>query len=943
MEKPTLSMNLGVLSQMQLNFPLFLSKYELSKSDLLSELLLSLKPGKVGNEKQNLLRLGIIGFLGEFCTDVFSTRGSVLNALGHIFDNFITNPDTPADILAACFTTCTAICVSLKDLWKSSERKNAVVNSDPTKLGNEFENRLVQTIVKFLTHHFKVGNFLESCLLHCLLELERNIPCILHRYLNIFYDNLKSYKGINKQLWIFLLLLGTRNLLRCVVKHSKASQKSISAIVLRGVSLPTNYLKLSEKVELREYYSLFDLKESFADSNSDINALCDVVIEYIFNMEPIVQMQTACYLCEVRYLYRSLDDSFLVTEVLQFSNKSSLCLTIAAVTLFRHCQLPDNTLLSNEVLKHLGEASQMVYRAPSFNVYFLKATHCVANLSRLSLPRKYLQLRIIDANAILFEKVCLFLNTHAQISREIPFEICKFLKLFQKQIDESEQQTFVCQALFRALFLTLQLFPSSEQIVHAIVDQINMRHSFMSSLVSNFLISVSMLNPETKLPQRCLNTFCNSLTSEHSEWFSAHFDEYLPLMSLVAKKSQSDLSGYLEILERVLMHSDICISGSLSVGEGLIEIVRNILQYQPVKMYFTETTALLENISQNFNNDVVQQSAVFYLRLQTSLSGEKLRDFLCNLSAQKSQVKAHFVSLLNDDGADEASDALTDGPMLLDANSEVIIYHKLLPCELLPVHADTTKNAVPLFCFEENAGSVHQYLALESKPKSVVIYLEIAIWQKQKTQLHAIELLLKSAESSGLEVMAPVFIDYLDCEIDVCVQIIFQVSRISPQILPLHAMYNEDVNICSCVLQPLQIDFHDFFLPFYCSVQSRTALFDALWIYFKNKIQETDHETAVDIIHNVDFGDNLQKLNNILARFIPADCFVRSEENSKMFSSLSDGTILVGIYLPPGEHLLMRITLFSATVVLHCVLSSNQLCEFFNPFLNNIQNALKYS
>ena len=928
---------------MQTNFPLFLSKYELSKSELLSELLLYLRPGKLNNEKQSLLRLGIIEFLGEFCIDIFSTRGSVLNALGHLFDNFISNADTTADILGACFTTCTAICVSLKDMWKSLERSNSAQNSDPTKMGNEFENRLVQTIVKFLTHHFKVGNFLENCLLHCLLELERNIPCILHCYLNIFYESLKSYQGINKQLWNNLLLLGTRNLLKCIVKHGKASQKSVSSIILRGVSLPASYLKLTEKEDLKEYYSLFDQKESFTDSNSDINALCDFIFQYMFNMEPVVQVQTACYLCEIRYLYRSLDDSFLTTEVLQFANKTSLCLSIASLTLFRHCHMPDNSSLSKQVLKNLGEGSQMVYRAPSFNVYFLKATNCVANASKLSLPSKYLRLRIIDANAVLFEKVCLFLNTHSQISKEMPFEICKFLKLFQKQIDDSEQQTFVCQALFRALFLTLLLFPSSEEIVHSIVNQINMRHSFMSSLVSNFLISLSMLNPETKLPQKCLNTFCDSLTSDKSEWFSTHFEEYLPLMSLVAKKSQADLSGYLEILESVLMQSDICITGSLSVGEGLIEIIRNLLQYQPVKMYFTETTTLLENISQNFNNDLVQQSALFYLRLQTSLSGEKLRDFLSNLSVQKTQVKSYFVSLLDDEGIDDVNDNATEGPMLSEASIETIVYCKLSPCELpsMDTYA-AVQTTVPSISSFENTVSIDSYLSFEYKPKAIQIYLEISIAEKQKTQLHAIELLMKSPEDNGLKIAAPIFINYLEQDKRESVNIVFEVSRISTPILPLYALYNEDINTCSCALNSLQIEFHDFFLPFYCSVDQRPSLFSALWKYYKDMIQLTGHETAVDIIHNVDFGESMERLQRVLSRFIPPECFVQCH-NSSDFSFFPGETVLVGIYLPPGEHVLMRITLFSATVVLHCVLSSNHLCEFFNPFLTSLQSAFKYS
>ena len=954
--------NVADLGQLRAGLPSLVATGTVDPHELVRMLLRGLLDQENGLKDESF-KTEIVVFIGEFCCEIMTS----FRDLQRVFNCLLEQAKNceRVDVVGTCLSTCTALAVCLQHLIKR-EREEPVLrpngrtrsrtssimsgSSDSSRKGAKwkFEAPLLQMLLRILTSKDRVDASEERVVLQCLVEMELNLPGILSSHLNTLFAEYKACGPPNRQLWNVLLLLGVRNLLKCVLRSKQSNQKGISSVLSRGVSLPESFTNISTD-SLQHFYRILQTENVFLESNAEVEDICGETMQCLSYSEPSTRLQSICYLSEIKQMYRSLNERFFTSLVTQLSKRDSLCLSVAALAVLKVSDLKSDSKVCNSVLSNFGQASKVSHRYHTSTLFYLKFCGEAADVF-CSVPSKRIMRPILtDKNAIIFEKISLYvLATSKTYVDNIPYQFFSLIKLFQRQIDRNGQ-SFVFEAIARILLLAYLSYESSERYIQVIVLELVSKHAFFCDTISQLLQSVHLLKPRSTLPDSCLAAFNDHITKCSFQYFLPRFTDYLPMMSLVAAKSSADLFAFLELLEKSLMLSDVCNIGSLVVGNGLIQIIRNILQLQRRELYLIEVSCLLQHISSNFDNVSVKETASLYWSLISNLPSTAVDEFFDSSSQSREPRKSRIDCFLTRHYEMEANSTTAGNELVSDFTSQTILIHKCRPNhEQVPLFGDdevkATSLSSPLW-----ASFTDKYLNCSTNPSEIQLQFEVSISpQAELSHLFALELLFQVSQNFSVK-HCDAFLSFLHNSQTELVSVTLQVLEIRETRIPVSCVFNKSsLQSCCCPVDTILIKFHDYFLPPPCSSEIKSRLFTALWSHFKQQA-DAEHTEVTDVIYNVDHSNSFARLNDIILSFIPEKCVVRVTQ-----SQAADGqvvsldkdcvtTMSILVYLPPKHHLLIWVTHRLEFAVFHCVLTNSSWSPLLNNFLSQLETALRNS
>ena len=927
------------------SFPSVLSKVY-RQEDLLNDILQYLLQEDGGKDNNTVFgRIRLVEYLGEYCTDILSGPDEAEKVISLIIKRLIRNSDVvKPSVLVAYLITCTTVVTSFQDEIKVTEgdRSRSATVSSQKSVGCErkLEVPLIQTLIKFLTQDSKqtLGHAVENNVLQCLLELERAIPGCLVPYLSVLYEDYKTHLGPNKQLWNLLMILGVRNFLKRIVKSPEFTQRRITYVLLRGSKAD---LKGFNCGTASSFFTYFDLNGQYSSHNEDVNVICKLCFEQWFQLETPVQLQMLSYLSEVKLFYGFFDDGGLLADtVTHLSKLDSLAANLVAVLIFQYC-IRNSSSIAQKLLDNFEKSARLNFRSYISNIWYLKLAALVGKLGKLDVAKSTLQPRLPDRNAVLLEKVCKFVEiTYTVESCGINHHFFSLLKLFTKQIDR-QAINFVHHAVFRVLLQAFMYHGSCESAIKVIVLDLCAKHSFLCLPITQLLKSMWKLRPESSFPDSCLSSFSESIANCSFDQFLPFFADYLPLMSLVASKSSADLDGFLELLEKSLMLSEVCYQGSNDVGNGLVEIFHNVLESERRENYCPEVICLLQYVVSNFRNEAVRDNASLYLNLSSTVAPKKLGHFFQSVPRDVRPSKAQFETFI----AAHNSTFFGATNVVYEAERELLDLDTICVLKSTPnqyYSEDIKLMSKNVKRFFSRIQDVNEYLDFTEKPQTIHLLFETSInLESETTEFYALEFTVDIGTSLSIRPeTTKLSLDYLANESSKILEVEAEVHEVKEFDLKLNCVaIDEQLTTCSSPVSSIPVRFHDYCLPFYCSPSLRPDLFQGLWDLFKDQIQFADN-SAADLIYSVEHQGKFDDLKTILQRLLHADCLIPMKEQSSN-SGKDESKIALGIFLPPECHLLIQIIHQHDFVIFHCVISNNELCPFLTSFLISLENLYR--
>ena len=925
------------------NFSSALSK-DYRHENLLNDILQSLLQEDSGKDpnKEISTRLWLVRFLAEYCTELLTGPEDAERVLSCILKRLMRVSTVKPSVLISYLHACTTIVVCFEELpgADGDRSRSTTVNSAATNSPTEkkLETLLVQSLIKFLTHKQTLGIEVEKCTLQCLLELERSIPACLSQYLSILSEDNRLYQGPNKQLWNLLIVSGVRNFLKCVVRFPKVTQRGISSVLLRGISLPSRYTNIYSH-EMGRFFMLFEESRKFSQQNDNITAIAKNGMGYFFEMESLVQAQFVYYLMEV-YDFYGVEDEKFPSIITCLSKKDALTSNLSSLLLFRSNIAKFNSSFAKDFLRTFERSSQLTHRSYLTNIWYFKFSSEVAKIAQKSLSKVFLQPKVFDKNAVLLEKACKFIEISATEfdNGYLSHQVFSLMKLFTKQI-ERQSVNFIHQAVFRVLLHAFMYHKACETALKVIILDLCSRYSFLCLPITGLLKSMWKLQPESQFPDACLSSFSDSIASCSFDSFLPSFTDYLPLMSLVAAKSTADLTGFLELLEKALMLSDACQAGAWEVGNGLIEILHNVLECDRRDIYCAEVRCLLQYIACNFSNESVKDSANLYLNLASSVSPKRLGQFFQSVPKDHRPSKSQFSTFLAANNGSLYEPDLND---VAGFNSETptldndsILLCKTAPDELLDdnlkVHAKHLKS------FSTGIRNFKDLLGYDAMPNSIKLVFEVSVNQEfSMCDFYALEFVVNLGENLQFrDESAPLSLDHLGVESAQILELDVEVKQISEIDLEVHCVFiDNNLNTSKCPMSNVPLRFQDYFMPFFCAPELRSQIFRELWNHYKTEIEFSETEAA-DLIYTMEVTGSFGELKNVLKRLVHFDCWI-----SDTFET-DDSQITLGIFLPPENHLLIQIKHQTEFAIFHCVISNEELCPMLNNFLVHFETIYR--
>uniref|UniRef100_UPI00358F9FFA AP-5 complex subunit beta-1 n=1 Tax=Myxine glutinosa TaxID=7769 RepID=UPI00358F9FFA len=232
------------------------------------------------------------------------------------------------------------------------------------------------------------------------------------------------------------------------------------------------------------------------------------------------------------------------------------------------------------------------------------------------------------------------------------------------------------------------------------------------------------------------------------------------------------------------------------------------------------------------------------------------------------------------------------------------------------VSMDTFDDAVAMYYASREAGVLPStimlrfWLRYNMSASAVPVHLQ---------RLCAIELRLSAGPNLGAISPEPI-VPYIGADepLGQLVTLRVKPSQPRPSVLRGEALFcDSEGRTCSCLLPPVDIAFCSLCLPLPVPSALRGAIFDALWDEFLAAPEEGDCAESLFCCKLNDTGlDSL--VNNRFGHFVV-----------KVLEAQYD----IGIFLPPGNHVLLRCTQLGATVKISIVTDCWQLLPFICSFL----------
>ncbi|KAK7865955.1 hypothetical protein R5R35_005020 [Gryllus longicercus] len=823
------------------------------------------------------------GFVPEATSDIHCILDQLLKSLVEDESsapkklNLIYFLELKSNILCEEIGDVELVLATLKNVCNSSSGNQALLGqclissttilleSSEKFLGAEFD-RLFSQHVNLLLDYVNQSNcsenvYVRSVSADSLIEVELCYPLVLKPCLeNIYALTVKELSAAHQQY---------TSLLSLMMKHSSASSQFGSPLwnTYPQLVFKSKFLGENNSAVVSSVYSNTQLVSFLVDQlpfcnpegvvwianhiigmllhNTELRASCRVLKPFFFSC-------VYTFNCAIFYLLLYLEKVF--GRELFEEEEHNLLLR----QLLLNCNHPS-----------LSNSFQLVY-LELLSDYLGRMCHqlkCIEDI-RMVLTNNFDGPDIQLKKFILFSHILKHKNGSSKFLLQITNKIRREIK---------HNKGFKCKSVFiKALYKLLSDYEDvSHEEVSRLVVLASTEDISTTPFIVHFVRQVQTSFPASPLPALILTSLVNTYTqpNEHLSLEALSFVIDIFQEAVSNRCSIEGLKSILIYLYRHILCGVICKSLSWSLGHKMLKLCYFMMKEYNTTNFFYELSNVLQGFISKCENDDVQDRAQLYFCLLQSLSDKKLKAVL--------QGPRQTLPLTDD--------STFHSQFYFQKLDKPILY-------LCKENQSTSSDETFKYIVESEEDIITAYknfIEASSSCKKLVLKISIKLSQEYENLdcLEALAIFMESSENWGK--VEPVLVGhYKEDNLSVHQSNDFVYTMICyphyplPTQLKVRAEFSLD-NICHiCPLSPFAIEFFDFFcvLPICGDDVKMEFFFEDLW-----KTIEDEFQSVV-----------LLECSEVQAR-----AFVKQKFNTFIVGE-NDKGYHVGIYLPPGNHLLMR-------------------------------------
>ncbi|GFY40749.1 AP-5 complex subunit beta-1 [Trichonephila inaurata madagascariensis] len=486
--------------------------------------------------------------------------------------------------------------------------------------------------------------------------------------------------------------------------------------------------------------------------------------------------------------------------------------------------------------------------------------------------------------------------------------------------------TKAAPSLFRILFVYFSSCKSEimHNFMYRLLSGIMKTSPHLMSYALSFLQAVRN-ECQSNFHERVLSHLVEHILSIPMKQFTSNLECYLAVLECASQECASVCRprGVLKLLQKLLNNADLKLRNAWSIGNDILSVCRSFLKYHDVQIFYYDLAEVLCLVSQNINDTDVKDRAKIYYSMLTSLS--------------KLKVQAIFQLRASEKDATSALSSFVTGN---DAGQFVSNIQKLSKPVLELVRCEQNESIKGMSTKQSDFSSIldtyYQYLEnYEPIVKLPCILKHVENVDEAFADLYSIVITIHSypatKEIASIEV--PVLRNSVTSEKKEQ-KIYLSIVPVEPYPITLHFEAEFTCrNGCSytCDLPSLDIKFEDLFMPLPVPVSLeqfadswRQKLFEILWEEFsQGKSREK----------NSNYCQSSFCLNTKKENFTT---LIDLKWKAYIVSKLNDLAYNVAMYLPPKNHLLMKISVVNGKVFANIIVDKSNILPWVTLSLQSM-------
>lgn len=465
------------------------------------------------------------------------------------------------------------------------------------------------------------------------------------------------------------------------------------------------------------------------------------------------------------------------------------------------------------------------------------------------------------------------------------------------------------------------------------------QHPDLVPYILDFALSVSILTPESSLPCDVLRNFTEYIVELPLKIQVRNVRNYLKAFESAMKLKDIPPTGTIGYLRQLVNVEEIYRDGGWSVGNAILLVCRNILQYHDTSKIIAEFGECLLTINKVYNDVDIRDRAMFYYSFLTSISTEKCSRLLNGALTKLGQglqlygrsglstsafATAHPIKEIRTPFLSLTRIPKTADQSLMDQDAEYDGESK-----------DFSSSSVE----ELFSSYLSQIDNMEDKPSiAIPFYLHYNTEPDEEVPDSIFAAVIQVLTPRNYSKIPDIYIPYLSyknsseprpgCQV---VEVKFSPDEPVPACFKVRVIYSNTTG-CSFImpLKPIVIQFCDLFIPLGQPTRSLPSvknalslkqLFDALWKHIEEHQFSRKNRNFTGAKSIVYLDVERQKVDIIL------------EQLAGHIIQQTDSETLVGVVVTPKHHFLLRFLIHPSHTVVYIETDKWQILGLIAEFL----------
>ncbi|XP_078357955.1 AP-5 complex subunit beta-1-like isoform X2 [Oculina patagonica] len=499
-------------------------------------------------------------------------------------------------------------------------------------------------------------------------------------------------------------------------------------------------------------------------------------------------------------------------------------------------------------------------------------------------------------------------------------------------------------ALFRSIFWYYKHHWDSEleREIYKLVLSIVTDHPQFIPHTVDLLNSVTVITPDSTFPSDLLRSLSEHVVSQPVESILPNLTHHLKLLSLAMRGSDIPPTPTIRFLVQILEKSEITRNGNWTVGNCVLAVCYSVLLHHHSSATVTELGNLLLFICATYRDIDIRDRAKFYYCLLTNVSSKKCSKILASETAR--QGLPHVIA------DDITTSTFPVSPPVKHVNTPFLKLTRVPRAECEGSLTDMKSSALgEKKEFTNTRGLLEKYLKMfdgttYSKEIPITYYVHFTESQSLSKPSIIYALVLKFHSERRYKKLEDVHISYLSVAKSTnpsegCCQITVNYCPLDPvpAAFQVRAIFSDESGLtCAMKLDDLPVHFSDLFIPLEVPAQFKTVplstlkaqLFSVLWDHITEAQHTSENPMGTGaesiVCLSVEWGTMGKILEERLLTFV---------------MSASDDEVLLGIFLPPHQHLLLKFRPLNESTVVSVATDDWRMLQLVESYLRQFERV----